>query len=440
MLEIVRNILDNLHNYIRGVDLNQLLSVYWFLFFLEIPRYHLLDMVVLGYRNFTRKRRKDEHALGRSMLYYEGPLVTILVPGKNEGKHIFKLVSSLREQTYKNYEIVIADDGSDDDTPLICRGLEKAGFIDRYLRLEVRGGKASAANYGANFARGKYIVHIDADSSLDRNAIEEILIPFYIDPRIKCVGGCVKVRNGHENICTSMQALEYFKNIMVGRIVTSTLGIYHIVSGAFGAFETKTLRQVGGWDVGPGLDGDITQKFRKIGSRIYFANRAVCLTNAPTKWFALFRQRYRWSKSLIRFRVRKHANVFNIFSRGFYLSNFISNAENIFFDSILSFLWAFYMLQIIFSYHEGILTIFIIGYLIRLMFGILSFCIDITVSERSEEELYLFKYLIFNTLYEGYFLRVVRLYAHIQEFFFFSSYKDPWNPRKSSIWSQLERA
>ncbi len=44
-------------------------------------------------------------------------------------------------------------------------------------------------------AKGKYIVCLDADSSLDRDALEKILLPFYIDGMVKGVGGCVKVRN-----------------------------------------------------------------------------------------------------------------------------------------------------------------------------------------------------------------------------------------------------
>lgn len=78
-----------------------------------------------------------------------------------------------------------------------------------------------------------------------------------------------------------MQALEYLRSIQVGRMVTNKLGLYHIISGAFGAFDTEILREVGGWDIGPGLDGDITQKFRKAGYKVHFAEDAICMTNVP---------------------------------------------------------------------------------------------------------------------------------------------------------------
>ena len=370
-------------------------------------------------------------------LYMENPLITILAPGKNEGKNIFKLVRSLREQTYSNYEIIIVDDGSDDATPLICKDLEKAGYINLFLRADSRGGKASAANLGAYYARGKYIVHLDADSSLDRDALEKILIPFYLDPRIKAVGGAVKVRNAHDSICTAMQALEYLKTIQVGRMVTSKLGLYHIISGAFGAFDVSVLKQVGYWDIGPGLDGDITQKIRKAGHKVCFAEDAICMTNVPVRWDVLFKQRQRWSKSLVRFRLRKHADIL-LPTKNFSFSNMISNMENIVYDFIFNYIWFVYIVSLIFMHPNRLVEIFAIGYIIRMLFGYIGFIIIQWVSERPREERWLAGYVPLSTFYTGYFLRFARLSAHTKEIFNFSSYKDPWNPRKTSEVAQSE--
>jgi hypothetical protein len=55
---------------------------------------------------------------------------------------------------------------------------------------------------------------------------------------------------------------------------------------------SDTLRRLGGWDVGPGLDGDLTLKVRKLGLKVVHAPDAVCYTNVPTSLSALARQRY----------------------------------------------------------------------------------------------------------------------------------------------------
>ena len=423
----------------RNLDFYTLFRVYWYLFLIEFPRYYLMEVIVCIWYKCTARRRRNLAVRTRLVLFAENPLVSVLVPGRNEGKNIYRLAMSLREQTYTNYEIIVVDDGSDDATPLICRDLEKNGIIDRYVRLNERGGKAGAANMGAWFARGKYIVHLDSDSSLDRDALEKILMPFYTDRNIKAVGGCIKVRNADETICTSLQALEYLKVIMVGRMVVSQLGIYHIISGAFGAFERETLMNIGWWDVGPGLDGDITQKIRKAGYKITFANDAICMTNVPTTWFGLYRQRRRWSRSLVRFRIRKHKDIL-LPNRNWSFANWLSNMESIMYDCVFNYLWFYYILGLLFTYTDRLLEILVVGWLIRFCFSIVAFAIIMLVTERPREEAKLAKYLPLSTFYTGYFLRVTRLIGYTTEFFFFNSFRDQWNPRKTSVWAQAEES
>ncbi|MDE6191797.1 MAG: glycosyltransferase [Muribaculum sp.] len=413
------------------------LSTFWFLFIIEFPRYYLLDIITAIRHVFLHKSLRRRDIVARNLLYTEMPLVSILAPGKNEGRHIYKLVESLREQTYQNFEIIIVDDGSDDATPVICNDLQRAGYITKFFRLNLGGGKACAANFAASHASGKYIIHLDADSSLDRDAIEKILIPFYFDRNIKGVGGCIKVRNAHESLCSTLQALEYLKTIMVGRMGSNMLGIYHIISGAFGAFETEAIREVGCWDIGPGLDGDITQKLRKAGYKVWFANDAVCMTNVPTSWAKLFKQRKRWSKSLVRFRIRKHSDI--LWSdRNFSFLNMFSNLENIVYDFAFNYVWFFYIIMLFFMNVDRLWEIIVIGYLIRMAFAIIAFGVILIITERPREEAKLFPYVFVTTFYTGYFLRITRLIAHTSELFFYSSYKDAWNPKKTSAVARAE--
>lgn len=438
MLNLIFDALDAFYNYLTSVTIRSIFNTYWFLFVVEFPRYYLAEIVIVSCRLFNIRSRQKCDSLAAFRLHLDNPLVSILVPGKNEGRHIYKLITSLAEQTYRNTELIVVDDGSDDDTPIICRDLQRAGKIDHYLRLDVRGGKASAANYGLYYAKGKYVVHLDADTSLDRDAIERILLPFYINPEVKAVGGSVKVRNSRETICTSMQAIEYLKTIMVGRTVTSTLGIYRIISGAFGAFDREVLHEVGGWDIGPGLDGDITQKIRKGGWRVVFTPDAVALTNVPTTWKRLFKQRLRWSRSLVRFRLRKHRDVF-LPNRNFSILNFLASFENLFYDCIMNYVWVFYIIGLLIVHNNHLFEVLLLGWFIRYCFSFLAFGVIMMLTERRRDEFFLIKYLPLCTLYTGYYLRLTRLIAHTTEFFFHLSYRDKWNPRKASVYAQLDR-
>lgn len=406
--------------------------IFWYFFLLEAPRFLIMDMVVLFAFYRSRRKRAKIYEEARQKLFFENPLVSLLVPGKNEGKHIYKLVDSINKQSYTNLETIIIDDGSDDDTPIICRSLLNNGFIDVFMRNDVRGGKASAANLALRYAKGKYVVHLDADTSFDSKAIERIIIPFYVDKNVGAVGGNVKVRNQDYSIATSLQAVEYLQTISVGRVVTAYLGIYKIVSGAFGAFRKDIIDRIGGWDIGPGLDGDITVKIRKLGYTIAFEPSAVGLTSVPPTFNKLSIQRLRWNKSLIRFRLRKHSDLFKP-QASFNFSNFFSFFENIFFNVVLDIIWVFYIIQIIIDNIDHLAFIIPLKIMIYGTASFVQFLIVLALSDRWRSEFKLIIYIPLMMVYNGYYMRVIRTMAYIKEIFFYSSYKDPWNPAKSSL-------
>ncbi len=397
----------------------------------EFTRYVVIDFVVIFYFWLFRKDRKRKWDKARQELFTEYPFVSIIVPGKNEGKHLFKLVKSLNEQTYQNCELIIVDDGSDDQTPLIGNSLLRNGMLTKFLRNDMRGGKASAANLALRYSTGKYVVHLDADCSFDRDAIERVLIPFYLDPNIGGIGGNVKVRDFEDNLASRLQAIEYLKTISMGRVVTSTLRVYKIISGAFGAFKMDAVRAIGGWDIGPGLDGDITVKLRKSGYRIYFEPTAICLTSVPANFKILKKQRLRWDKSIIRFRVRKHNDLFTPYKE-FKWGNFFAVFENVFYNVVLDIAWWLYLIDLLLNYSGALQFIIPMNVTLYVVSGYAQMFAIYLMSERKEEEMKLWAYVPFMVIYTGIFLRLVRTRAYIDEFFFRKSYDDPWNPVKSS--------
>lgn len=411
--------------------LGKFIRIFWHFVIFEFTRYVLIDFVVIFYFWWFRKERKKKWEAARQQLFTERPFVSIIVPGKNEGKHLYKLVKSLNEQTYQNCELIIVDDGSDDKTPLIGKSLLKNGMLTKFLRNDMRGGKASAANLALRYSTGKYVVHLDADCSFDRDAIENVLVPFFLDPNIGAIGGNVKVRNFENNLASRLQAIEYLKTISMGRVVTSTLGIYKIISGAFGAFKMEAVNAIGGWDIGPGLDGDITVKLRKSGYRIYFEPSAICLTSVPANFKILKKQRLRWDKSIIRFRVRKHNDLFTPYKE-FKWSNFLAVFENVFYNVVLDIAWWLYFIDMLINYSGALGFIIPMNITLYIVSGYAQMYAIHLMSERKEEEFKLWPYVPLMVFYTGVFLRIVRTRAYWDELVHRKSYDDPWNPVKSS--------
>jgi biofilm PGA synthesis N-glycosyltransferase PgaC len=427
----LKYILPEYLEYWYTVGIWNFVRVFWYFVSLELSRYIFADFAIAGWYYLFRNDRKRKWDKARRAFWNENPFVSVIIPGKNEGKHLFKLTKSLAEQTFQNFELIIVDDGSDDETPIIGRNLQKRGLIDLFLRNEMRGGKASAANLALRFSKGKYIVHLDADCSFDREAIENILIPFFLDEKIGAVGGNVKVRNADESLCARLQAIEYLKTISVGRIIASQLGIYKIISGAFGAFRADVIDSIKGWDIGPGLDGDITVKIRKSGFKTVFEPSAVCLTNAPAKFKVLTKQRLRWDKSIIRFRVRKHKDVY-FPSENFNWLNFFALFENVFYNVVLDILWWVYIIDLIINFNDSLQYVIPMNFTIYTIVGFLQMTSTYIYSERRKEELKLWPYVPMMSIYTGTYLRLIRSVAYIHEFVWKKSYDDPWNPVKSS--------
>lgn len=87
--------------------------------------------------------------------------VSVIIPTYNRGYIIRKSVESVLNQTYRDYELIIVDDGSTDDTESVIRGYDDARI--RYCRLDVNGGVCAARNYGISIADGGYIAFQDSD-------------------------------------------------------------------------------------------------------------------------------------------------------------------------------------------------------------------------------------------------------------------------------------
>lgn len=101
-------------------------------------------------------------------------LISIVIPVYNAEKYLEQCLNSITNQTYKNFEVILVNDGSIDHSESICMDFVKVDTRFKYFT-KVNGGASSARNLGLDNAQGKYITFIDADDWVDENHLEVLI-------------------------------------------------------------------------------------------------------------------------------------------------------------------------------------------------------------------------------------------------------------------------
>jgi len=91
------------------------------------------------------------------------PLVSIIMPAYNSEKYLSESIDSVLSQEYKNWELVIVDDCSNDSTPEIIKKYEMNNSKIKYYRLDENSGPAKARNKAIDLAKGEYLAFLDSD-------------------------------------------------------------------------------------------------------------------------------------------------------------------------------------------------------------------------------------------------------------------------------------
>jgi glycosyltransferase involved in cell wall biosynthesis len=172
------------------------------------------------------------------------PLISVIITTKNEEANIENCLKSIRSQTFKNVELILVDNFSEDQTALLAK---KFG-----AKVYFKGNERSAQrNYGAKVAGGKYLIYLDADMILSKTTIEECVLKcecdnfdaLYVPERIVGGGFWIKVR-------------DFERSFYTGTVIDAVRFVRRDLFIKVKGFD-ETL-------VGP-EDWDFDRKIRKIG-------------------------------------------------------------------------------------------------------------------------------------------------------------------------------
>ena len=285
----------------------------------------LMSSIILGSVSIYERKRKKE--LNNIINYDKDLKISIIVPAYNEEITIIETIESLVNVNYKDYEIIIVDDESEDNTSekvIKHCNLQK---IERFIINKIKtkpiksiyegvykdvpiilvkkenGGKADSLNVGVNVSDYTWFICIDADSILQEDALQKIVQPIIEDTRVIALGGAIMINNGAiiengkvkrydmpKSVLASLQAIEYNRTFLASRIMFDKLNANLIISGAFGAFRKDVVIATGGYEPSTrGEDMELVIKLHKfcIDNKIDYIMKyvpdTICWTQAPEK-------------------------------------------------------------------------------------------------------------------------------------------------------------
>ena len=240
------------------------------------------------------------------------PFVSIIIPVFNEAKIIERSVKSLLKLDYPNYEIIIVNDGSTDNTKEVAEAL--IGFskgVHKEVKISLinkpNGGKPSALNLGIKMSNAEFILCMDGDSLLTPSSLK-MAVRHFVNPEIGAVAGNVKVLN-RGKFFTDLQALEYLEGLNMARSAQSSIKLVNIIPGPIGLFRKKAIISAGFYASDTfAEDADLTLRILSKGWKINYEPKSISFTEAPVKLQQLLKQRYRWTRGILQ-SIRKHKRL-----------------------------------------------------------------------------------------------------------------------------------
>ena len=250
----------------------------------------------LCYKYVFKNKKRDFTILDSR----EQPFITIMVPAHNEEVTIEETISYLlNELNYTNYEVLVIDDCSTDNTPKILHKLQQQSKRLRVIRLAENKGKAHAFNIGLAFAKGDLVLSNDADTLPEADALMRY-VNYFNSPEgqnIAAVTSNVEVRN-RTKLITKSTTVEF--SSIVGIIKRAEMGVFGSIfaySGANTMYRKSALIDVGMFRQDRATEDISVAWDHQLNNWLaVFAPEIISYTLVPETLKELYHQRKRWAK------------------------------------------------------------------------------------------------------------------------------------------------
>ncbi|MBR3889625.1 glycosyltransferase family 2 protein [bacterium] len=251
----------------------------------------------LAIRHRKRKLRKNPEPINENFK----PFISIMIPAHNEEAVITTTVENIRKSDYPNYEIILIDDRSEDNTYSVIRDLADKYENVKCMRREDGAfpGKSAVLNDALPLTKGEAILVFDADATVDPDFISK-LVPNLEPEDVGAVQARKVIRNADTNLLTKCQNNEYTLDtyLQVGR--DAVKGAVEL-RGNGELIKRKALEDIGGWNNYTITDDlDMATRLHIKGWDVRYCLDAKVYEEGVRYIVPLFRQRRRWLEGTIR--------------------------------------------------------------------------------------------------------------------------------------------
>ncbi len=253
---------------------------------------YAIQLLVSPFYTFVEKVRNQQG------LSHYAPSVSVVIPAWNEEVGIIRTLTSVIQNHYNNFEVIVVNDGSTDLTHKLVTQFIEQNKADKHFKVPIKyiklanGGKANALNKGLKIATGDILVTIDADSIMDPVAIQNLVVSF-TDDKVAAVAGNIVVGNRNKLI-EIVQQLEYLHGFFFKR-ADSVFNSVYLIGGAAAAYRRNVLLELGGFNKEIITeDVEMSTRILSRGYKTRYAAKAVIFTEGPSEWKGLCEQRLRW--------------------------------------------------------------------------------------------------------------------------------------------------
>ncbi|WP_395685108.1 glycosyltransferase [Aestuariivirga sp.] len=349
--------------------------------------------------------------------------VSAIVPAFNGADVLAHTIRSIFADGIE--DVIVVNDGSTDNTPQCLAELQKVYPRLKVLHHQQRAGKSAAINHGARYATGELLLVVDADTSVHRGATARLASAFS-DDSVGVATGNIIVANKACNLLTAIQSIEYLLSVSVGRGFLEHLGAVSCCSGAFSMFRRSVFELIGGMNVGPGEDLEITLRLRQAGYQVRFVSDAIVETNVPQTPRSLIRQRCRWDRDALSIRVFMYQQM-SLRFKGERLSDTLQRMDFILLELIPTLVFPFYLTNLAITRSADFWSLLAGFYVALLLVYVTNIALAFVAARRPPTILELIVFPLV-PLYQGLIMKLVRFYAYTDEIIFARSHNDPFVP------------